>query len=180
MHDTETMATLHGKYKVKNQSKYIGDISDVVYRSSWELALMIFLDKHESVVSWSSESIAIPYVSKVDGKNHRYFPDFIIHFKNGKKFIVEIKPKHETQQPKEPKDARGKKRYIKEAMTYSKNISKWEAADEFARNSGAEFVVWTEDNLKALGINLITSSPVSKGYRAAKFAQKRLAPKRKD
>lgn len=174
--------TLKGRYTVKNKEKYIGDLHQVIYRSSWELATMIFLDKNEAVVQWSSETLVIPYVSSHDNKPHRYFPDLIVHFKNGKKFIIEIKPKHETVPPKEPKDQRSVKRYLKENATYAKNISKWEAAEKFAQEHGAEFVVWTEDNLKALGINLITASKpkTSKAFKYSRFASKKLTPKRKD
>jgi hypothetical protein len=40
-------------------------------------------------------------------------------------------------------------------MTYAKNISKWEAAKEFAEDRGWSFEVWNEDFLKSLGIKIL-------------------------
>jgi hypothetical protein len=31
-------------------------------------------------------------------------------------------------------------------MTYVKNINKWEAANEYAKDRGWKFVIWTEKN----------------------------------
>ena len=38
---------------------------------------------------------------------------------------------------------------------YVKNMSKWKAADAYAKARGWQFVVWTEVELKALGLKLI-------------------------
>ena len=58
---------------------------------------MIYCDTNNSVLEWGSEEIIIPYLSPMDGKVHRYFPDFYIKIRqrNGsiKKMIIEIKPK---------------------------------------------------------------------------------------
>jgi len=40
-------------------------------------------------------------------------------------------------------------------MTYAKNISKWEAATEFANRNGMTFQIWNEDTIKGLGIKLL-------------------------
>ena len=71
-----------------------------------------------------------------------------------KTFLIEIKPKKQTQAPKEP--SRKTKRYITEVMTYVKNTSKWETAQSYAADRGWEFVIWTEDTFKSLGIKLLT------------------------
>ena len=73
-----------GKYKVKNPSKYVGAVDNVVYRSSWERRFMVYADTNPNVVKWNSEGLVIPYVSPVDGKVHRYFPDFWIEVKDEK------------------------------------------------------------------------------------------------
>ena len=65
-----------GKYTIKDKSKYAGDPKKVVYRSLWERRLMVYCDKQKSVVEWGSEEIVIPYYSPLDGKMHRYYPDF--------------------------------------------------------------------------------------------------------
>ena len=66
-----------------------------------------------------------------------------------------IKPKKQTVAPKNPK--RKTKKYVNEVMTYVKNTSKWEAANQYANHKGWKFQVWTEETLKNLGIKLLKS-----------------------
>jgi uncharacterized protein YlzI (FlbEa/FlbD family) len=166
---------LQGKYVVKNKEKYTGDCNNVVYRSSWELQVMVWCDKNQDVVRWGSEVLVINYVSGVDSKKHRYFPDFVILLKSGKKLIVEIKPKIQTIEPKLTAK-KSKKRFLTEMTTYIKNLSKWEEAKKYADRVGAEFVVWTEDHLKEFGMRPDTS----KAFKVLKFSPKKLRPLRKD
>ena len=65
-----------GKFKPHNPFKYVGDPTNIIYRSLWELRFMRYLDSHPNVTQWASEEITIPYFSPVDKKIHRYFPDF--------------------------------------------------------------------------------------------------------
>lgn len=146
--------TYRGKYSPKNPAKYRGDPTNIVYRSLWERQTFRWLDECSDVKSWASEEVIIPYRCKTDGRIHRYFVDLKIEFTNGKTMLVEIKPKKETLPPKNP--GRKTKRYITEVMTYAKNISKWEAAKEFAADRGWSFEVWHEDVLKDLGIVILT------------------------
>lgn len=138
-----------GKYKVKNISKYQGDFDKVTYRSSWEKACFVWCDQNPNVKSWSSEEVVVPYKWDVDKRMHRYFVDLKITFTNGKTILVEIKPQKETAPPKRPDKSR---RYIGEAMTYVKNMNKWEAADSYAKDRGWEFQVWTEETLYEMKI----------------------------
>jgi len=62
---------------------------------------------------------------------------------------VEIKPEKETNPPV---GNRRTKRYITEGYTYIKNMNKWEAANEYAKDRGWEFQIWTEKTLQAMGI----------------------------
>ena len=82
-----------GLYKPKNPKKYKGNPTTIVYRSSWELHFMKFCDRTNSIVEWGSEEIIIPYRSPLDGKPHRYYPDFYIKAKkkNGKNIGKNIK-----------------------------------------------------------------------------------------
>ena len=91
----------------------------------------------------------MPYYYDVDKRYHRYFVDLKITFKNGKTVLVEIKPEKETAPPT---GSRKTKRYISEAMTYVKNMNKWEAAHSYAGDRGWEFQVWTENTLQKMGI----------------------------
>lgn len=147
-----------GKYSPKNPQKYEGDSTQIFYRSSWELMVFDWLDKNDSVVSWSSEELIIPYICSTDNRQHRYFPDVRFKIKSEdstiKTYIVEIKPKKYTVAPKIPK--RKSKRFLEETLQYVKNQSKWKAANEFAMRKNAIFMVWTEDTIKKLGIRLIT------------------------
>src|ERR1700751_4675035 len=94
---------LQGKYRPDNPDKYQGDISDIVFRSSWELIAFKFCDHATDIVSWSSEGVILPYRG-IDGKMHRYFMDLWIVARQPdgttKKFLVEIKPKSKMSPPR--------------------------------------------------------------------------------
>lgn len=137
-----------GRYK-PNIKKYRGNPDKVVYRSMWEKYAFMWCDKNEDIKSWSSEETVVPYYYDVDKRYHRYFVDLKITFKNGKTVLVEIKPEKETAPPA---GSRKTKRYISEALTYVKNMNKWEAAHSFANDRGWEFQVWTENTLRKMGI----------------------------
>ena len=143
-----------GKYKVKKPEKYSGDFNNVIYRSLWERQFFRWCEDNDDVIKWSSESVIIPYRCKTDNKMHRYFMDVKVKFKNGKTYLIEIKPESQTQPPKQPK--RKSKKYLKEVMTYVKNTSKWEQAEKYCFVRGGEFKIFTEKTLKSLGIRLLT------------------------
>ena len=145
-----------GRYSIKNASKYKGDINNIIYRSLWEKAVFQWCDKNPKVKQWSSEEIIIPYYYEVDKKYHRYFPDMKIVMED-KTILVEIKPEKET---KPPTGRRRTRRYITEATTYVKNMNKWEAADEYAKDNGYEFQVWTEKTLNSMGILPKSTKPL--------------------
>jgi hypothetical protein len=138
-----------GKYKPQNPKKYLGDPSKIVYRSLWERKFMVFCDTNESILSWGSEEVVVPYVSPKDNRVHRYFVDFIVEMvkTDGTKEIslIEIKPKKQCLEPKKKSRVTG--RYISEVMTYGVNQAKWKAASDFAENRGWTFRVMTEDDL---------------------------------
>jgi hypothetical protein len=138
-----------GKYKPSFPEKYNGDPTNIIYRSLWERKFCVYCDLNENILSWSSEEKAIAYRSPIDGKIHRYFPDFLIKVKesNGtiKKYMIEIKPKKQTLPPQKPQ--RQTKKYISEVYEYAKNQAKWEAAKEWCEDRGYEFKVITEKEL---------------------------------
>jgi hypothetical protein len=147
---TEFMA-YSGKYQPKNYQKYKGDSGNIIFRSLWEYHVMRWCDLNPDVVKWSSEEFCIPYICKTDGQPHRYFPDFLIEFKNGKKVLVEVKPKYQTKPP-EKKRGKSEEKFLSEALTYMKNESKWEAALSYSRKQGYIFQVWDENTLQSIGI----------------------------
>lgn len=144
-------AKYQGKFKPKNPQKYKGDPTNIYYRSGWELKLMFKLDTNPNVIWWRSEEVVIPYRSPVDGRIHRYFPDFIVNLKNkeGKleTLMIEVKPKSQTQEPK--KQTKMTKKYLNEVFTWGVNQAKWKSAEEYCRDRGWSFRLFTE---KELGI----------------------------
>lgn len=138
------MRYYQGKYKLKNPHKYMGDIDNIIYRSSWELKFLNWCDANPNVLKFSSEETIVPYVSPVDGRPHRYFVDFRIVLSTGKTYLIEIKPAVQTQPPKGTKKT---KRLLQETATFLVNQAKWEAAERFAKTRGWEFKVLTEYDL---------------------------------
>ena len=110
---------------------------------------MDWLDRNPDVISWASEELIIPYVSPVDGRWHRYFPDFLIKVRSRdgsvKTILIEVKPKKQTKEPEPQK--RKTKRYITEVMTWGVNQAKWKAAKEYCADRKWEFQLITEDHL---------------------------------
>lgn len=112
---------------------------------------MKFFDTHKNILAWMSEEIIVPYISPVDGKPHRYFPDFLVKMltKDGstKVVMIEIKPFKETLPPKPPKSGRKTQRFLAEQMTFAINQTKWQAAEKFCEPRKWDFKVMTENEL---------------------------------
>ena len=136
-------------YKPINESKYVGDPTNIICRSLWERRVCKYMDTNENIVRWGTEEIAIPYISPMDNRVHRYFPDFIAKIKTNegktKIKVIEVKPHKQTLQPEKKKKT--KRTYLKECTTYSVNVAKWKAAREFCEKRGWEFTILTEKEL---------------------------------
>jgi hypothetical protein len=141
--------SLKSKYKPSNPEKYKGNYNNIICRSSWERKFCRWCDLNENVISWGSEEFFIPYVSPIDNKVHRYYPDFIIQVKesNGKNktYLIEVKPKKQTLPP--VKKSKVTKNFIYETKTYAVNQAKWKAAKEWCDDRLIEFKIITEDEL---------------------------------
>tara|TARA_B000000532_G_C18725334_1_gene344392 strand:- start:153 stop:599 length:447 start_codon:yes stop_codon:yes gene_type:complete len=139
-----------GRYTPQNPKKYRGDYKNIIYRSLWERKFMVYCDQSDNIIEWGSEEIIIPYVSPLDGRIHRYFPDFYIKVKQAsgklKKFIIEVKPKKQCSPPN-PNPNRRTKRWISEVRTWGVNEAKWKSAVDWCDNNGMEFKILTEDDL---------------------------------
>lgn len=107
--------------------------------------MMTYVDQHPDVVEWGSEEFSIPYVSPIDGKIHRYFPDFWIKKKDNEILVVEIKPNVQTKPPKPQK--RITKRYVTEVRTWGINSAKWKAAKSYCDDRKWKFIIMDEYNL---------------------------------
>ena len=138
-----------GKFHPQNPQKYKGNVNNIIYRSSWELKFMQWCDRNENILEYGSEEFWIPYISPVDNRVHRYFPDFIIKVRensgNTKNYVVEVKPQRQTVPPKQK--SRVTKSYLYEAQTYAVNQAKWKAAEEWCADRLLNFMVITEKEL---------------------------------
>jgi hypothetical protein len=137
------------KFKPKNPHKYVGDVNNIIARSSWESDFLRYLDLNESVIQYASEEISIPYLNPLDGRVHKYYPDMLVKMidKSGNQVVklIEIKPYKQTKMPVVPK--RKTKRYDEECVTYIINQAKWEAAEKFCQDKNWQFHKLTENEL---------------------------------
>ena len=140
-----------GRFSPRNPHKYKGNPTNIIYRSRWEFLVMKKFDEHPDVIEWSSEEFFIPYRSPIDGRIHRYFPDFYVKKKNisGKieQSIIEVKPLSQTQPPK--KREKITRQYINEVKTWGVNEAKWKAAESYCADRLWSFHIFTE---KEIGI----------------------------
>ncbi len=139
---------VQGIYKPKNSQKYIG--STPVYRSMMELKAFRYLDNNPNVLSWSSESVVVPYISPADGRMHRYFVDLVAKLKSKdgtiKKLLIEVKPEKQTKPPTESANKK-QKTMIYERYHFAINTAKWKAAQEWCKSKGYTFIILNEKHL---------------------------------
>lgn len=144
---------VQGRFQPRNPKKYKGNPSKIVYRSSWELKLFMFLDNKEDVVEWQSEEMFLYYNHPFRGRKAKYFPDvtFKVKDKHGKitSHMWEVKPKAQCKPPKKPK--RKTKSHAYAVASYAVNKKKWIAAEEYCADKGISFRLITEDELKIKG-----------------------------
>lgn len=147
-----------GTFIPKNPEKYLGDVNNITWRSSWELRAFQFMDGNPNVLGWASEEIpfiegvdlkeeftgTIIYIKPTDRRPHQYYPDIFAVMKdkagNIGRFLIEIKPLKET-------GARVKKMSVEDKITVAINHAKWEAARKYCEPRGMKFVVLTEREL---------------------------------
>jgi hypothetical protein len=131
-----------GKFTIKNKEKYVGK-GVPTYRSGWEFSFMTFLDNNDHVLNWASECVAIPYKNPLTGKMSRYFPDFLVTYRQRdntvKAELIEIKPKKQSViESKMSNQARA---------IVAVNYAKWSAAQAWCKRNGLTFRVITEDDM---------------------------------
>lgn len=140
---TKQRGTLKGRFIPKNPAKYLGNVANIFFRSSWEARLFKYLDSTPGVLQWASEEFSIPYLHPIDNRIHQYFPDALVIYKdkygNLKKEIIEIKPYKETVLTPKSTD--------RDKMALAVNHAKWRFANEFAAKQGMTFRVITEKTL---------------------------------
>lgn len=142
-----------GYFKPANPDKYMGDLTKIIFRSSWEFKFLKWCDLSPTVLKYSSEPIAIMYYNPLDKRPHRYYVDFyiIVEDKDGseKRMLIEVKPEKYCNPPKKPTRMTDKQtaNYLYAAKQYIINQAKFEAAREFANQKGIEFGIITENFL---------------------------------
>jgi hypothetical protein len=165
---------VQGKFKPNFPNKYKGDASNIKFRSSWELALMHFLDRTPEILQWESEETVIQYFdpARIDEfgkpKPRRYFMDFkaVVKKADGRirTILIEVKPYKQTIKPRVMK-SKSEKTNREEYLTWLTNDAKWKAARELCRQRDWEFVIITDKVLFA---------GIDKGYKPPK--KKRFPP----
>lgn len=142
--------TYKSRYKPEYPSKYKGDPNNIICRSSWERRFCRWCDLNENIISWASEEFCINYISPLDNRVHRYFPDYLIKVKesngNIKTYVIEVKPKRQTIPPVQTSKKRTRT-FINEVKTYAVNEAKWKAAEEWCKDRKMEFKIITENEL---------------------------------
>jgi|TARA_B110000977_G_scaffold200678_1_gene292084 hypothetical protein len=145
-----------GRFRPKHPGKYKGDPSKIIYRSLWEFKFFRYIDDHPDVLWWQSEEVIVPYMSPIDGKRHRYYPDVVVKKRlpdsTTETIMIEIKPYAQTRPPDIKKknstpSGRLSRRYINEVKTYGVNESKWKAARQYCADRGWKFEIFTEHEL---------------------------------
>lgn len=138
------------QFKPSNPHKYVGDVNNIVMRSSWETKFARYCDINPSVIQWNSEGVEVPYWSSADNKMRTYHVDFIMKLRNAdgeiETLLVEIKPHKQTLPPEKK---RGKKEvtYLNECHTYQVNMDKWLHAKKYAEERNMKFIILTEEHL---------------------------------
>ena len=135
-----------GVYFPQNKQKC--QASKAIYRSGLELKFFRFCGTNPNVLKWASESVIIPYFSKIDKKVRRYYVDNYVEIKEGDKvtkYLIEIKPDSQTRAPKTK--YRKTKHLVYEQNMFVTNQCKWQAAEEYAEKHGMKFKILTEKDL---------------------------------
>lgn len=160
-----------GYYTPIQESKYIANTKQIVYRSSLEYKFCIYADKSDKVVRWGSEVISIPY-KNIEFDNYgnqkmverTYHVDFYMEVKSLKdpdlieRWVIEVKPDVEYQRvingtpPEKPEKTTPKslKNWEYSLKEYIKNKQKWTFAKEWCRQRGMFFFVFTEKTISTL------------------------------
>jgi len=124
--------TIHGYfYSKKNQCK-------IHFRGGIELKAYLTLEQQENVLKYEDDT-AVKIAWSKGETNHTYHPDILVWLKNGKKLLVECKPKYLIT-------AGG---FTGDQREDSYFVNKVEAAEEYCKKHGWLFELWSD---KCLGL----------------------------
>lgn len=143
-----------GVYVPLNPEKYVGDIHNIICRSSWEFRFCKYCDSNERILKWSSEPIKIPYYNPLDKKEHNYNVDFYIKVlqddKTEQEWIIEIKPESQYKKPileGNYSTLQKLKSYNHKMQIWITNQAKFKYAKQWAEGRGFKFGVVDENFL---------------------------------
>ena len=105
----------------------------MVYRSSWELEFMEYLDADDTVTSYSYESVIVPYRRSLRSiRISKYIVDFRVEYNTGVTTLYEIKSSS----------------FVNRRV----NLAKFSACRTYCTQHGWQFSVLTEVELRAMGL----------------------------
>ncbi len=137
-----------GYYKPEHPEKYIGNVGEIIFRSSWERKFMIYCDRNPDILNWSSETLYINYINPLNNKENKYYPDFLVKMKTNeevKMILIEIKPSKQVQRPiLRSNKSKHIQEYNSMMANYVINISKWKAAKDYSDKNDFVFLLITE------------------------------------
>lgn len=133
-----------GYYKPRNPRKFVNP-QNLIYRSGLELRFFTYVDNHPDITLVASEEIKISYIHPQTRKFHWYYPDYVIKTKQGKTFVVEVKPASQTKPPNI--NRKKTKRLITETQTFEINEAKWAAAVKWCEERDIKFLIMTEEQI---------------------------------
>jgi hypothetical protein len=142
-----------GYFRPVNVDKYMGDVSSIVFRSSWEFKFLKWCDLSPTILRYSSEPIGIIYYNPLDQRAHRYYIDFYVITKKAdgaeQPWLIEVKPLKYVNPPTAPLRMTNKQtaNYVYAAKQYIVNKAKFEAARAFAEQRAIKFGIITENFL---------------------------------
>ena len=142
-----------GYFTPQNPQKYKGDISKIIYRSSWELKFLTYCDNNESIIEYAAEPVGIPYNNPILKKESTYWIDCYMVTKSPDgtltKWLIEIKPNKYLTPPEPPKRLTEKQtlNYARHAKAYIINTAKFKAAQVYAHKNAMRFGIITENFL---------------------------------
>jgi hypothetical protein len=143
-----------GFFRCRNVGKYVGDPSQIIYRSGWELAFLKYCDSSENVLKYGSEPVGIRYINALDNRQHVYYVDFFMEtigtMGTVQRWLIEIKPDKHTRPPKRPvkQTYKSMRNYNSALRRYMMNMSKFKAARQYAGRLGFKFCVMSYDTDK--------------------------------
>lgn len=142
-----------GIFYPSNPAKCLNTKGDIEFRSMLEFKVMRLCDLNPNVLEWSSEKHIVPYQHPIEKRIARYFIDFYIKIQTDpnttRKCLVEVKPERQTKPPV-PSNRKKMETVLYENIQYTINKAKWEAAKQYAKKKGLEFMLLTENDIDTL------------------------------